>query len=115
MTVEEIIHQLKTDSINVDFSIIIKVIDTYYNFREVEFSNGDTINHAGQNNGSCKLFSFAKLNNLNQGETLACFGSYYRNDVLKFPEAIDHQNIRNFMIHSWDGIQFKDQALRLKA
>ncbi|WP_083761723.1 HopJ type III effector protein [Psychromonas ingrahamii] len=42
---------------------------------------------------------------------LACFGHYYREDVLKHPQAKDHQNIRQFMISGWQGIDFSSQAL----
>jgi hypothetical protein len=55
------------------------------------------------------------LNNLNQEQTLACFGDYYREDVLKNPEGNDHGNIRNFMNTGWNGIKFEDQALQVKS
>jgi hypothetical protein len=57
-------------------------------------------------------FSFAKLNGLSKEETLACFGAFYRNDVLQNPEGTDHQNIRNFIEFGWDGIEFEGQALQ---
>lgn len=47
-------------------------------------------------------------------ETLALFGDFYRNDVLKNPGGNDHQNIRNFMEFGWDGILFEGEALREK-
>jgi len=34
---------------------------------------------------------FAQLQQLSQAETLACFGKYYREDVLQNPEGDDHQ------------------------
>jgi len=34
--------------------------------------------------------------------------------VLATPEATDHQNIRQFMQNSWNGIQFEGQALTAK-
>lgn len=40
---------------------------------------------------------FFCLNHLDEDSTLACFGSYYRDDVLKFPDGTDHGNIRRFM------------------
>ncbi|WP_188863865.1 HopJ type III effector protein, partial [Aliivibrio fischeri] len=46
--------------------------------------------------------------------TLACFGQYYRHDVLENPQGDDHQNIRNFMVTGWAGVQFKTQALQAK-
>ena len=72
------------------------------------------MNEAGENNGSCKVFSFAKLKGLNEEETLALFGDFYRTDVLANPEGSDHQNIRNFMQYGWDGIAFQGDALAEK-
>lgn len=69
------------------------------------------MNEANQNNGSCKIFSFAKMNNLSEKDTLALFGDFYRNDVLQNPEGEDHQNIRNFIKYGWNGIQFTEDAL----
>jgi|GEM_PF-3978162 len=40
---------------------------------------------------------FFCLNHLDEDSTLACFGSYYRDDGLKFPDGTDHGNIRRFM------------------
>ncbi|MBU2268584.1 MAG: HopJ type III effector protein, partial [Bacteroidetes bacterium] len=34
--------------------------------------------------------------------------------VLVNQEGTDHQNIRQFMIHGWDGIEFKDSVLKPK-
>jgi hypothetical protein len=45
---------------------------------------------------------------------LACFGSYYRKDVLENPNGTDHQNIRNFMNRGWEGISFEKEALGIK-
>ncbi len=54
------------------------------------------------------------MHDLNEQQTLACFGDYYRIDVLQHPEAQDHQNIRNFIQFGWSGIQFDNQALTEK-
>ena len=61
------------------------VIESQYNFTETAFTNGQQSNAANENLGSCKLFSFAKLNGLSEAQTLACFGAYYRDDVLGSP------------------------------
>src|SRR3546814_17303249 len=53
--------------------------------------------------GSDSLLSFATLQGLNEAETLACFGRFYREDVPKNPEGSDHRNIRNFMRSGWGG------------
>lgn len=96
------------------FQDTIAYIDTNYNFTPTTFKNGNQINNAGENNGSCKIFAFAKIHQLEKDQTLALFGSYYFDDVLKNPDGNDHQNIRNFMIFGWDGITFEGDALELK-
>lgn len=95
----------------IDFKDTMSVIDANYNFTETSFTNGELLNLANENLGSCKLFSFAQLHHLDESQTLACFGCYYREDVLKYPQANDHQNIRQFMRHGWQGIHFPEQAL----
>lgn len=96
------------------FQESIAYIDANYNFTPTTFKNGNQMNNAGENNGSCKIFAFAKIHQLEKDQTLALFGSYYYHDVLKNPDGNDHQNIRNFMIFGWDGISFEDEALELK-
>lgn len=98
----------------INFTAVIEYIDEHYDFIPTQFTNGETINEPNKNNGSCKVFSFAKLNDLSKDETLALFGKYYRDDVLKNPEGTDHQNIRNFMKFGWDGISIDGDALRRK-
>lgn len=34
--------------------------------------------------------------------------------VLNTPEGTDHQNIRQFMQHGWDGVTFEGEALQAK-
>ena len=108
-----ILSQLKSNPENIQFNDVISFIEKHYDFTPTLFKNGNT-NEANQNNGSCKVFSFAKLNNLSKEETLFLFGDFYRNDVLKNPDGIDHQNIRNFIQFGWDGISFEGEALRKK-
>ena len=114
MGITSFLKQLESDHESISFQDTIAVIEANYTFIPTAFSNGNQINKAGDNNGSCKIFAFAKLNQLNQLLTLACFGSYYYQDVLQNPEASDHQNIRNFMEYGWEGIQFEDEALIAK-
>lgn len=109
-----ILEQLKDYPQNIQFSDVIEYIDSNYNFTPTQFTNGNTVNEAGQNNGSCKVFSFANLQNLDQNQTLALFGDYYRKDVLENPDGTDHQNIRNFIQFGWEGIQFEGEALSEK-
>ncbi|WP_209388960.1 HopJ type III effector protein [Chryseobacterium sp. RR2-3-20] len=109
-----ILEQLKNSSESIDFKDVIAFIDEKYDFTPKKFTNGNTVNEANQNNGSCKVFSFAKLNNLSKEETLALFGDFYRIDVLQNPKGTDHQNIRNFIESGWNGISFEGEALQLK-
>ena len=111
MLVKELIEQIKKAPSTVEFSDVISCIEANYHYTPVSFTNGDASNDAGTNEGSCKIFAFAQLNHLNQSETLALFGTYYRDDVLAHPSNNDHANIRNFMQGAWAGIQFDAQAL----
>ena len=108
-----LLQQLKTSPETIDFKEVIAYIDGHYDFTPTKFTNGNTVNEAGENNGSRKIFSFAKLNKLSKDETLALFGDFYRTDVLKNPEGSDHQNIRNFQQFSWDEISFDGEALKI--
>ena len=108
------LQQLRSKPDSIAFTDTIAVIDALYDFTPTAFKNGELMNEAGQNNGSCKLFAFAQLQNLTPQETLVCFGAYYRDDVLEHPEATDHQNIRNFMKFGWEGIKYQGQALTLR-
>ncbi len=114
MELNTFLQKLHTQPETIAFTDTIAVIDALYTFTPTAFKNGDLQNEAGQNNGSCKLFAFAKLQNLTQQETLNCFGAYYRDDVLKHPEATDHQNIRNFIKYGWDGVKYTGEALQAK-
>jgi len=108
-----LLQHLKTSPETIDFKEVIAYIDEYYNFAPTKFTNGNTVNEAGENDGSCKIFSFAKLNKLSKEQTLALFGDFYRTDVLKNPEGSDHQNIRNFQQFGWNGISFEGEALKV--
>ena len=112
MNLQTLLQKLNDTPDSVEFTDTMAVIEALYDFTPATFQNGEVLNAAGQNNGSCKLFAFAKLQNLTPQETLACFGAYYRDDVLKHPEATDHQNIRNSMKFGWAGIQYQGSALK---
>jgi hypothetical protein len=103
------------NNIPVSFDETIAVITGNYHYQATEFSNGlneDTlVNKAGSNEGSCKIFAFAKIHQLDQQQTLNLFGDYYRLDVLNNLQGTGHQNIRNFMKYGWAGICFKGEAL----
>ncbi|MEO0413940.1 MAG: HopJ type III effector protein [Verrucomicrobiota bacterium] len=114
MNLSEFLTTLKTSPQDITFADTMSVIEENYLFQETQFTNGDTVNAAGENSGSCKLFAFAKLNQLDPDATLSCFGDYYRKDVLENPDGTDHANIRNFMKYGWDGIDFSGEALSPK-
>jgi len=114
MQISSFLKKLKQTPRAISFSETIAVIDENYAFVPTVFQNGLQYNAAGENSGSCKIIAFAQLQNLSKEETLACFGSYYYDDVLAIPEGTNHQNIRNFIKTGWDGIQFEGTALSLK-
>ncbi|WP_020649066.1 HopJ type III effector protein [Solimonas variicoloris] len=114
MSVDAFLKRLREAPEQIEFSETIAVIDGAYDYTPTAFRNGDLRNEAGQNAGSCKLFSFAQLQGLTEAETLACFGRYYRDDVLKNPDGTDHQNIRNFMRTGWAGVSFAQLVLQTK-
>ncbi len=103
----------------VRFDETIAVITENYHYQPTEFSNGldelVLINKAGTNEGSCKIFAFAKIHNLDQQQTLNLFGDYYRLDVLNDPQGSGHQNIRLFMTYGWAGIHFNGEALSARS
>lgn len=115
MNTEHLIKQLNTSADSVTFNQVIETIESDYDYSPARFTNGlggnMAVNEAGSNEGSCKIFSFAQLNNLTEQQTLHCFGDYYRKDVLQNSLGSDHANIRNFMQHGWAGIKFDETAL----
>jgi len=102
---------------DIEFQETIAVITGHYHYQPTQFSNGlqaPLLNEAGRNEGSCKIFAFAQLHQLDEQQTLALFGEYYRIDVLGNPAGSDHQNIRHFIRDGWAGIAFAGTALRAK-
>jgi hypothetical protein len=114
VSLNSFLQSLRDNPELIEFAQTIAAIESHYDYTPTTFHNGEVENAAGQNGGSCKIFAFAKLQNLDQQQTLACFGSYYREDVLQNPDARDHQNIRNFMRTGWSGIAFEGEALRVR-
>lgn len=114
MTLDSFLKKLNETPQEVAFTDTMAVVEANYDFTPTAFQNGDFRNEAGQNSGSCKLFSFAKIQGFSVEETLACFGDFYRKDVLENPESSNHQNIRNFMKTGWAGISFEGTALTEK-
>jgi hypothetical protein len=119
MTLENLLYLLQTNPDSVEFQDVMTVIAERYDYTPIRFTNGLgddlVVNAAGENEGSCKIFAFGQLLGLTEKQTLACFGSFYRNDVLLHPQGVNHANIRRFMRHGWAGIHFEGEALRLKS
>ncbi len=115
MNIESFLSQLQESPNTVTFQQTMDVVEQYYDYTPTAFTNGDVVNAAGSNEGSCKLLAFAKQQALTPEQTLDCFGDYYRKDVLENPEGNDHANIRNFRVSGWGGITFEQPALILKA
>ncbi|WP_028891470.1 HopJ type III effector protein [Tenacibaculum sp. 47A_GOM-205m] len=112
MTLDRFKETIQSAPEKVEFSDTMSVIENVYNFTPTAFKNGDLYNEAEKNKGSCKVFSFAIQQGFSKEETLACFGQYYFEDVLKNPEGTDHQNIRNFMKTGFEGLLFEGDALK---
>ncbi len=113
-TIASFLETLKNSPTTIAFATTIAVIEENYNFTPTAFQNGAQHNAAGENSGSCKIFAFAKLQNLSKEATLACFGAYYFDEVLNDLEGTNHQNIRSFIKSGWEGIQFEGTALAIK-
>jgi len=107
---ENLLEHLQTRPDTVEFEDVINTIEKYYDYTPVKFSNGQQINPAGENENSCKIFAFSKLHSLSKEQTLYCFGKHYRS-VLEDPTGNSHQNIRQFMLTGWDGVEFLQPAL----
>jgi hypothetical protein len=116
------IAAMKENPEKIEFDQVMQLITRHYDYTPARFSNGsnsDTedklINDAGKNEGSCKIFAFALNQQFDEQLTLHCFGRYYREDVLTFPEKDDHANIRTFIKYGWPGISFESSALKIRA
>lgn len=114
MDIQIFINKLKTSPKTIAFSETMDVIAANYEFTPKAFTNGSLENAEGQNSGSCKLFAFAKAEGLSKEETLACFGAFYFEEVLKEPNGEGHQNIRNFIKTGFEGLFFESFPLTKK-
>lgn len=113
-----LLEKINTTPEQVSFEEVIQYIADHYDYTPTHFTNGtgnnQVTNEAGTNEGSCKIFAFAALENLTIEQTLHCFGDYYRKDVLTYPEGNDHANIRTFMMSGMAEIKFDQSALSRK-
>lgn len=114
MTIEVFKNKLKNEPKTIEFSETMGVIEANYSVVPVAFTNGVLQNKSGENSGSCKLFAFAKAQDLTKEETLACFGQFYFDEVLNDPNGTGHQNIRNFMKTGFEGLSFNKVPLSKK-
>lgn len=96
-----------------DFQGVLTFIDSYYAYTPTHFSNGVLYNAPQENEGSCKVFGFAKHNQLSQTDTLKLFAEHYEK-VKTTPNDSDHANIRNFMFYGWQGFLMEQNCLTLK-
>ncbi len=108
---QSLLAQLKDGSAK--FADVLAFIEARYQHTPTAFQNGAQFNAATENQGSAKVLTFAKLEGLNQQDTLSLFAEHYAS-VLATPEATDHQNIRQFMQNGWKGVKFEGEALTAK-
>jgi len=107
-------ERLRQTPDTIQFAEVIALIDSHYNHTPTAFINGAATNQASENQGSAKVFSFARLHDLNEIETLHCFAEHFR-AVRDNPTGDDHQNIRQFMANGWQGIQLPNTCLTSKS
>lgn len=114
MEINSFLNRIKRGD-RVTFAETQSLISEHYRYTPTRFSNGldnnVIVNAAGVNEGSCKIFAFAMINELSKELTLSLFGDYYWIDVLENPDKITHLNIRNFIQYGWNGIKFSGKTL----
>jgi hypothetical protein len=111
MTLNELLQQLELKQIV--FKDVLAHIEENYNYTASAFTNGMQENGATENQGSARVFYFAKLNNLSAEDTLTLFAEHF-DAVLSTPDGSDHQNIRQFLANGWDAVQFDIAVLTEK-
>lgn len=109
--VQTLVQQAQNQQIQ--FSDVIAFIEARYTHTPTAFTNGANSNQATENQGSAKVLYFAQLNGLSAEQTLPLFAEHYQ-AVLNTPDATDHQNIRQFMQHGWNGVTFDGVVLTEK-
>ena len=112
--VENFLDRLRQGQ-RVSFTETQNLIARHYHYTPVGFATGfgaERVENAPRTNeGSCKILFFAMLQKLDPNQTLYLFGDYYWIDVLNDPHGDNHRNLRNFMRHGWDGVDFFGAAL----
>lgn len=110
----QFINNLTTKPESINFTDTMAVIENHYDYQPTAFYNGEVLNEAGTNEGSCKIFAFVLLNNIDEQYVPHLFGNFYREDVLQEPSGQDHGNIRNFLKQGKSGLRFQGSALTAK-
>ena len=111
MNVDQLLNLINTDPEAIEFTEVILTIDQYYKYQPTRFENGAVVNQAGENDSTCKILAFAKIHDLDQEQTLACFGKFYRDEVRGHLHEAGHPNIRTFLVCGWRGVEFHGDAL----
>ncbi len=111
MTLAELLKHLSEPEPDLRFAEVVACIKTHYQYRPTAFNNGPLYNAAGENEGSCIIFAFAKRHRLSDKQALLCFGEHYQS-VLQDPSGTGHGNIRQFMCSGLAGVAFAEEALR---
>lgn len=111
MSLMELLHHLSELDTKLQFAEVVACIKQHYQYHPTAFTNGPLHNPAGENQGSCIIFAFAKRHGLSDEQTLLCFGEHYRG-VLAHPQGTSHGNIRQFMRTGLVGVEFKGEALQ---
>ena len=108
-----LLEQLEKTPETINFKEVIAYIDENYDFTPTKFINGNTTNEANQTMALVKFLVLLKQINLSKEQTLSHFWRILQKMFSKIPRN-DHQNIRNFIEFSWDGISFDGEALKKK-
>ncbi|MEJ2043140.1 MAG: HopJ type III effector protein [Reinekea sp.] len=111
MTLSSLLEAIYQNSSELKFTDVLDVIDSEFEFTPTPFTNGPLNNSADQNQGSCKILSFANQAGLSERQTLQLFAEHYR-AVLANPEGEEHTNIRQFMKTGWRGVSFASKPLQ---
>ena len=115
MARDELIERLRLAPEHVSSEGVVAFIKDRFDDTPAGFAVGPVddriVSAAGDNEGSCKISTFARLNGLTDAQTLACFGRYNRDAVPGHPDGTDHPNIGAFMRHGLDAAAFEKQPL----
>jgi AraC-like DNA-binding protein len=114
MNLKDLLAAVYGNSQTLTFQQVLEAIDAEFDFTPSAFVNGQQQNNETENQGSCKVLSFASQAGLSEAHTLRLFAEHYRS-VMANPDGNDHQNIRQFMQQGWKGVSFEKKALIKRA